>query len=96
MLAALAPPVLVADDVSQAADVFVSDHHDVAAVTAIAPIGTAARNASLAAKAETPGAAIAGLAVNREPIDKHGFNYGRWGACRIAARRGPPRIPPKA
>jgi hypothetical protein len=64
--------MLVPDDVSQAADVDVREDDDIAPVSAVPSVGTAARNASLTAKAEAARAAIPGLAIDRDAIDKHG------------------------
>ena len=72
VLTAAGSPMLMADDVSQAADVHVSEDDDIAPVATIPSVGTAARNASLTAEAQTARAAIPSLAIDRDPIDKHG------------------------
>jgi hypothetical protein len=49
----------------------VADEHDVAAATAVAAVGTAARHMSLAAKADHAVAAAAGFHINLGSIEEH-------------------------
>jgi len=39
VLAPFGPPVLVADDVGEAADIFIGENDDVASVSAVSPVG---------------------------------------------------------
>jgi len=72
VLASAGSPMFVTDDVSQAADIHVREHDDVTPVSAVPSVGTAARNASLTAKAHAARAAVPSLAIDRDPINKHG------------------------
>jgi hypothetical protein len=72
VLAAAASPMLVPDDVAQAADIDIGHHDDVASVAPVAAIRPAARNASLTAEAHAPRTPVSGQAVNRDSVDKHG------------------------
>jgi hypothetical protein len=72
-------------EVRQVADVLVGDQHDVSTPAAVAAIGTTAIHVLLAAERNAPVAAVAGMRLDFDLVDKH--------AGRIAGGRqlGKPR-----
>jgi hypothetical protein len=64
--------------------VLVGDHDDVAAAPAVAAVGAALRDELFAAEADAAPAAVAGLGVNFDLIDKHRRALCR---CRVGASK---------
>src|SRR5439155_23296733 len=72
----------------------VGDQDDVAAVAAVAAVGTALGNELLAAEAERAVAALSGLDVNRRTVAEHGRTVAPSlpGRPARATTRGQPRV----
>jgi hypothetical protein len=70
-------PVFAVDDVGQAVSAGHGAHDDVAAVAAVAAIGTAARYIPFPAETATPAAAVAALDKQGHSIDEHEIHHSK-------------------
>ena len=64
-------PVMVAEKISQRAQISVGSNDDIAALAAVAAIGSPARHVGLFSEATAAVSAVSGLAVNGDSIREH-------------------------